>query len=199
MMRENTSGLGPTTSLIGRLGKSCARMGSGSREAASTTFIVVIARIKLGRRARAENAAMIFSRSAPFSCCARRRRGATYVRECSTSVKDKGDMAQAPKPIRRVVTGSDAQGRSRVLFDSAAPNVTPGGLRGAPGWPTFWVYQPSRGPFPGARDDGTLPFHFEPPAAGGHLRIVQSPGKPRGYDSACDPAAVPPHPPRRRA
>jgi hypothetical protein len=27
------------------------------------------------------------------------------------------------QPIRRVVTGNDAQGRSRVLFDSAAPNV----------------------------------------------------------------------------
>src|SRR5262249_44809025 len=59
MMRENTSGLGPTTSLIGRGGKSWRRMGSGSREATSAT-----ARIKLGRRARAENAAMVFSPAA---------------------------------------------------------------------------------------------------------------------------------------
>ena len=28
---------------------------------------------------------------------------------------------------------------------------------------------------------------------------MQSPGKPRGYDPARDPAAVPQHPPRRRA
>ncbi len=37
-------------------------------------------------------------------------------------------MTDAIKPIRRVVTGNDAQGRSRVLFDSAAPNVNPGAV-----------------------------------------------------------------------
>ena len=48
----------------------------------------------------------------------------------SASVKDKGDtiMSDTPRPIRRVVTGNDAQGRSRVLFDSAAPNVNPGAV-----------------------------------------------------------------------
>jgi mannose-6-phosphate isomerase-like protein (cupin superfamily) len=139
-----------------------------------------------------------FCLSARFSCCTLRRRGATYVREGSTSVKDKGDMAQAPKPIRRVVTGNDAQGRSRVLFDSAAPNVNPGAIVRGTCMTDIWVYQHSPAPISGDRDDGSLPFHFEPPAAGGHLRIVQSPGKPRGYDPARDPAAVPLHPPRRR-
>src|SRR5262249_31105351 len=60
MIRENTSGLGPTMSLIGRLGKSCARAGSSNGYAPSTTAIVVIARAKLGRRSRAENAGMFF-------------------------------------------------------------------------------------------------------------------------------------------
>src|SRR5262249_39729259 len=64
MMRENTSGLGPTMSLIGRLGKSCAHAGSGNGCAPSTTAIVVIARAKLGRRSRAENAVMVFSPAA---------------------------------------------------------------------------------------------------------------------------------------
>lgn len=32
-------------------------------------------------------------------------------------------MSVTPKPIRRVVTGMDAQGRSGVLHDSAAPSV----------------------------------------------------------------------------
>jgi hypothetical protein len=32
-------------------------------------------------------------------------------------------MAEGIKPVRRVVTGNDAQGRSRVLYDSAAPRV----------------------------------------------------------------------------
>jgi mannose-6-phosphate isomerase-like protein (cupin superfamily) len=108
-------------------------------------------------------------------------------------------MALAPKPIRRVVTGNDAQGRSRVLFDSAAPNVNPGAIVRGTCMTDIWVYQHSPAPISGDRDDGNLPFHFEPPAPGGHLRIVQSPGKPRGYDPARDPAAVPPHPPRRRA
>ena len=108
-------------------------------------------------------------------------------------------MAQEPKPIRRVVTGNDAQGRSRVLFDSTAPNVNPGAIVRGTCMTDIWVYQHSPAPISGDRDDGNLPFHFEPPAAGGHLRIVQSPGKPRGYDPVRDPAAVPLHPPRRRA
>jgi len=37
-------------------------------------------------------------------------------------------MADELKPIRRVVTGNDDQGRSCVLFDSAAPNVNPGAI-----------------------------------------------------------------------
>jgi hypothetical protein len=47
-------------SLIGRLGKSCARAGT----AANTAVIVIIARSKLGRRARAGNAVMVFSPAA---------------------------------------------------------------------------------------------------------------------------------------
>ena len=41
-------------------------------------------------------------------------------------------MADEQKSIRRVVTGNDAQGRSCVLFDSAAPNVNPGASQRAP-------------------------------------------------------------------
>ena len=37
-------------------------------------------------------------------------------------------LTNEPKPIRRVVTGNDAQGRSCVLFDSDAPNVNPGAI-----------------------------------------------------------------------
>jgi hypothetical protein len=200
MMRENTSGLGPTMSLIGRLGKSCACTGSGSREAASATVIVVIARIKLGRRARAENAVMVFSPAArDFPAARYAVEGLPMSGKVQRASRDKADMVQAPKPIRRVVTGNDAQGRSRVLFDSAAPNVNAGAIVRGTCMTDIWVYRHSPAPISGDRDDGNLPFHFEPPAAGGHLRIVQSPAKPRGYDPARDPAAVPPHPPRRRA
>jgi hypothetical protein len=103
-----------------------------------------------------------------------------------------------PKPIRRVVTGNDAQGRSCVLFDSAAPNVNPGAISRGTCMTDLWVYHGVPAPIAGTRDDGNLPFHFEPPAAGGHLRIVQSSGKPADYDPAQDPARKPLGPAWRR-
>src|SRR5258708_13820018 len=97
-------------------------------------------------------------------------------------------MADDVKPIRRVVTGNDTQGRSCVLFDSAAPNVNPGAISRGTCMTDIWVYESAPAIISGARDDGNLPFHFEPPAAGGHLRIVQSNGKPADYHPAKDPA-----------
>ena len=93
-------------------------------------------------------------------------------------------MPDPIKPIRRVVTGNDANGRSRVLFDSAAPNVNPGAVSKGTCMTDVWVYKSAPAPISGERDDGALPFHFEPPEAGGHLRIVQSPAKPAYYDPA---------------
>jgi len=107
-------------------------------------------------------------------------------------------MAEKLRPIRRVVTGNDAQGRSRVLFDSAAPNVNPGAVSASAGMTDIWVFHSCPAVISGERDDGNLPFHFEPPEKGGHLRIVQSAGRPRNYDPAKDASAVPPHAPRHR-
>jgi len=107
-------------------------------------------------------------------------------------------MADEPRPIRRVVTGNDEHGRSGVLFDSAAPNVNPGAISRGTCMTDIWVYKSSPAPISGARDDGTLPFHFEPPEHGGHLRIVQSNGKPADYDASKDPAHKPLHPTRLR-
>jgi mannose-6-phosphate isomerase-like protein (cupin superfamily) len=61
-----------------------------------------------------------------------------------------------------------------------------------------WVYQSCPSVISGGRDDGRLPFSFEPPERGGHLRIVQTPARPQGYDPARDPTAVPLHEPRQR-
>jgi mannose-6-phosphate isomerase-like protein (cupin superfamily) len=102
------------------------------------------------------------------------------------------------KPIRRVVTGNDAQGRSKVLFDSAAPNANPGAVTASAGMTDVWVYKTSPAPISGERDDGNLPFVFEPPDEGGHLRIVQSAGKPADYDPAKDKIAVAEGTPRLR-
>lgn len=107
-------------------------------------------------------------------------------------------MANEIKPIRRVVTGNDSNGRSRVLFDSDAPNVNPGPIRPGTCMTDVWVYETCPVPITGERDDGRMPFNFEPPHTGGHLRIVQSPPKPEGYEVTKDKNAVPLHEPRQR-
>src|SRR5437879_5561900 len=107
-------------------------------------------------------------------------------------------MAEKLKPIRRVVTGNDEHGRSRVLFDSAAPNVNPGAVAASAAMTDLWVFQSCPAVIRGERDDGALPFSFEPPEHGGHFRIVQSAGKPAGYDPGQDRTAVPVHPARQR-
>ena len=79
-------------------------------------------------------------------------------------------MTDYSKPIRRVVTGHDAQGRSCVLCDSAAPNVNPGAISRGTCMTDIWVYKEAPAIISGTRDDGNLPFHFEPPERGGHRR-----------------------------
>jgi quercetin dioxygenase-like cupin family protein len=101
-------------------------------------------------------------------------------------------------PIRRVVTGEDAAGRSHITWDSAAPNVNVGRIAASAGMTDIWVFHTCPAPLAGARDDGNLPFSFEPPETGGHLRLVHSAGKPAGYDRASDTTAVPLHAPRLR-
>jgi quercetin dioxygenase-like cupin family protein len=107
-------------------------------------------------------------------------------------------MARELKPIRRVVTGNDARGRSRVLWDGPAPNVNPRAVSAGAGMTDVWVFEHCPAIVTGERDDGRLPFSFEPPEHGGHLRIVQSQGRPPEYDPANDPSAVPVHEPRQR-
>src|SRR5438034_4693861 len=107
-------------------------------------------------------------------------------------------MAEKLRPIRRVVTANDAQGRSRVLFDGAAPNVNPGAVSASAGMTDIWVFHSCPAPISGERDDGKLPFHFEPPEKGGHLRIVQSAGQPKDYDAGRHTSAVSLHAPRQR-
>jgi mannose-6-phosphate isomerase-like protein (cupin superfamily) len=62
----------------------------------------------------------------------------------------------------------------------------------------LWVFERCPAPISGERDDGNQRFNFEPPPAGGHLRIVQSAGRPPDYDPARDASAVPLHAPRQR-
>jgi hypothetical protein len=107
-------------------------------------------------------------------------------------------MVAGLKPVRRVVTGNDAQGRSRVVWDSEAPNAKVGAVSPSAGMTDVWVYQTCPVDLSASTDFGNLPFHFEPPETGGHLRIVQTKGRPADYDPAKDKGAVPIHPPRQR-
>ncbi|MCC7346165.1 MAG: hypothetical protein IT538_02100 [Variibacter sp.] len=107
-------------------------------------------------------------------------------------------MTEGMKPIRRVVTGNDAQGRSRVLFDSAAPNTVPRKDCPRAGMTDLWVYKTLPAPLSGGRDDGDLTYHFEPPHAGGHLRVVQTCKPPADYDQSKDKSYVPLHAPKVR-
>ena len=107
------------------------------------------------------------------------------------------ESENAVRPIRRVVTGNDAQGRSKVLFDSAAPNVNPNAFKKGTGMTDIWVFDNCPATISGERDDGNLPFHFEPPPNGGHLRIVQSDARRADYDAAKDTYITPMHPPKK--
>lgn len=106
-------------------------------------------------------------------------------------------MADGIKPIRRVVTGVDAQGRSCVLYDGPAPGVKANTFKKGTGMTDIWLWESCPAPISGNRDDGNVPFHFEPPAKGGRLRIVQSEQKPAVYDPATDKYITAEHPPRK--
>ncbi len=106
-------------------------------------------------------------------------------------------MAQAGmKPIRRVVTGNDERGRSKVVWDGPAPNTHPAAT-GTNGWTDFWVWNESPVPLSG-EDGGNLHYDFPGPPNGGHFRAVQGGGCPPGYDPASDPRLMAFHAPEER-
>lgn len=98
------------------------------------------------------------------------------------------------KPIRRVVTGNDANGKSKVFWDGPAPDQHPGAIPGS-GWIDFWVWNETPAPLSGNTDDGSLHYDFPGPKGGGHWRVVQGVGKPKDYDPAKDTHIVKPHAP----
>jgi hypothetical protein len=106
-------------------------------------------------------------------------------------------MTDGIKPIRRIVTGTDAQGRSCVLYDGPAPAVRSNAFKKGTGMTDIWMFEHAPAPISGDRDDGNIAFHFEPPAHGCRLRVVQSEPKPAGYDPAADGYITAEHPPRK--
>jgi uncharacterized cupin superfamily protein len=105
-------------------------------------------------------------------------------------------MATAARPIRRVVTGNDINGRSKIVWDGPAPNVHSN--LGDRYYTDLWVWNESPAPLSGEHDDGNLDYGFPGPDHGGHLRVVQWPQCPAEYDAASDPHIVPEHAPKIR-
>ena len=97
------------------------------------------------------------------------------------------------KPIRRVVTGNDAKGKSKVIFDGPAPSTHEASMGSGRGHIDFWVWNQSPAPLSGDTDDGNLSYDFPGPPRGGHLRVVQGAGRAADYDPAKDPHIVPNH------
>ena len=107
------------------------------------------------------------------------------------------------KPIRRVVTGHDARGRSVIVSDGPSPHVLT-----IPGRPDFgltnlWVTDKAPASNAGTADAAARPVVLEPPRNGAIFRIVefppdQSPGgfdrkaafAAMGADHAMDPSAA---------
>ncbi|HKA42487.1 MAG TPA: cupin domain-containing protein [Burkholderiales bacterium] len=106
-------------------------------------------------------------------------------------------MAQGGlKPIRRVVTGNDERGKSKVVWDGPAPNAHEASMGSGRGHIDFWVWNESPAPLSGSTDDGNLPYDFPGPRHGGHWRVVQGVGRTANYDPAKDTTMVPPHEPK---
>jgi quercetin dioxygenase-like cupin family protein len=105
-------------------------------------------------------------------------------------------MSYALKPIRRVVTGHDADGRSKVVWDGPAPNVKAPAMGSGRRYTDLWVWNDPLPPLDSENDDGNLSYDFPGPPRGGHLRVVQADPRPKS-DADVNPAdIVPPHAPK---
>ena len=66
-------------------------------------------------------------------------------------------------PIRRVVTGNDANGKSRVVWDGPAPASHEASMGAGRGHIDLWVWNDPVAPLSGASDDGNLHYDFPGP------------------------------------
>ena len=88
--------------------------------------------------------------------------------------------------------------KSTVVIDGPAPNAHPSSMSAGRGHTDLWVWNDSPVPLGGTSDDSLLKYRFPGEPRGGHLRVVQSVGRPADYDPAKDKEVVPPHPPQLR-
>ena len=74
-------------------------------------------------------------------------------------------------PIRRVITGNDERGRSKVVWDGPSAGTHESNFKGR-GHADFWVWRETPAPLDGKEDAGTWNDEFPCPPGGGHLRVV---------------------------
>lgn len=74
-------------------------------------------------------------------------------------------------PIRRVVTGNDERGKSKVIWDGPSPGTHESNFKGR-GHTDFWVWRETPPPLDGIDDAGTWDDEFPNPVGGGHQRVV---------------------------
>jgi mannose-6-phosphate isomerase-like protein (cupin superfamily) len=99
------------------------------------------------------------------------------------------------KPLRRVVTGNDEQGRSRVVWDGPAPSAHELAVGATRGHTDLWIWNETPPRLDDREDPANGHYNFPGPRAGGHLRAVQSRARPANYDPANDPSIMAPHEP----
>lgn len=74
-------------------------------------------------------------------------------------------------PIRRIITGNDERGKSRVVWDGPAPGTHESNFKGR-GHTDFWVWRETPPALNGNEDAGLWNDEFPGPVGGGHLRVV---------------------------
>lgn len=94
-------------------------------------------------------------------------------------------MNREYRPVRRVVTGNDSEGRSRVLYDSDAPNVHPRPRSPGTFFFEMWTVETAPANLAGEDDESPAgqPLNHSPPANGAHWRLVHSSGAQRELDA----------------
>jgi quercetin dioxygenase-like cupin family protein len=86
------------------------------------------------------------------------------------------------KPVRRIVTGHDEQGRSVLLEDRAAPHVFRPSHSPNVGLTDLWLIDALPASCAGMEDPMAQPFRLEPSRTGNVVRIVElPPDKERNY------------------
>jgi quercetin dioxygenase-like cupin family protein len=98
--------------------------------------------------------------------------------------------------FRRVVTGIDVNGRSKVVSDGESEKMHAPSMGSGRRYTDLWIWNESPAPLNGDNDDANLGYHFPGPPLGGHIRVVRAEGRPPNYDPNSDKDLVPPHEPR---